>query len=144
MNKNTAMKWSLLAPLMCAALAMSAGAQAQPGKRLCGRTAALPDGGYAAILIEVKNKTYFASAMGPCDWAFNANASEVFGSDSYVSPYLASLTWVTQSGATCESVGVNFTSGDHANVDMCDYMEGYKHYAVVKNATTNTTTYTEK
>lgn len=144
MNKKNAMKWSLLAPLMGAALALSVSAQAQPGKRLCGKMAALPDGGYAAILTEVKNKTYYPSAMSPCDWAFNANASEVFGSDSYVSPYLASLTWVTQSGTTCESVGGHFTSGDHANVDMCDYMEGYEHYAVVKNATTNTTTYTEK
>jgi len=140
MNKKTAMKVSLLAPLMCVVLAMSASVQAQPGKRLCGKMAALPNGaGYAAILVEVKNKVAYYSG---CSVGVDADPAAVFANNADVAPYLASMAWSNIVNGVCESVGANFTSADHTNVDMCDYMEGQAKYAVVKKSATNSTTYT--
>jgi hypothetical protein len=135
MNKKSAVKLSLLAPMLCAALALSASAQAQSGHRLYGHIAALPDGGYVGRL-EEQDK-----GSKPDEWVKGGTPTVDFSYDSYTKPQISKVTWVYLTGATCESVGTNFLSGDHTNVDMCQYMKAGDYYLVVKNAKTNKTFY---
>jgi len=140
MNKQLAVRASLAVALISAALVVSTGAQAQSGKRICGQWAALPGGaGYAGILVEVQNGGSI-QANEACDKAKSKSPSSVFGSTA-LAPYLSAMTWTVQGTTACENVGKYFTSADHTNVDMCQYMNGYDGYAVVKMTSTNTTTY---
>ncbi|MBF0437280.1 MAG: hypothetical protein HQL77_18210 [Magnetococcales bacterium] len=52
---------------------------------------------------------------------------------------LNGLSWVHQSSTACENVGKMFTDSKYTSSDMCDNMEGYYIYVVVKN--NGTTTY---
>lgn len=142
MNKKMTVRPSLTLAMLALALMTSVNVQAQSGKRICGQWAALPGGaGYAGILVEVQNGGSI-QANEACDKAKSKSPSSVFGSTA-LAPYLASMTWTVQGTTACENVGKYFTSADHTNVDMCQYMNGYNGYAVVKMTSTNTTTYTQ-
>ncbi|MFA7238909.1 MAG: hypothetical protein WC091_02260 [Sulfuricellaceae bacterium] len=128
--------------LLTTVLIAPASAYAQSGHRICGQWAALPNNaGYAGILVEVKNGGSL-EANQACDKARHKSPNEVFASASFA-PYLASMTWHMQGTTACENLGQYFMSADHPNQDMCQYMNGYTGYAVVKSAAANTTTYAQ-
>ncbi|HAT49733.1 MAG: hypothetical protein HQL07_06815 [Nitrospirae bacterium] len=119
---------------------------AQSGKRICGRWAQTA-GGYVGLLIEVQNKAAQASTVcdqvrkidqvGYVQWMQSTDpAMEALQVD------VNGLTWVHQSSTACENVGKMFTDSKYTSSDMCDNMEGYYIYVVVKN--NGTTTYFKK
>jgi hypothetical protein len=129
---------------MCAALALSASAQAEPGRRMCGQWAALPNGaGYIAVLIEIVRSE---SNGDHCDFVekMSTGFMQQYLFTGTYRPLIPNLSWTHVREVTCESVGKNFISADHPKEDMCQYMEGYYAYTVVKDSTKNTTTYNQK
>ncbi|MBF0109350.1 MAG: hypothetical protein HQL76_09250 [Magnetococcales bacterium] len=128
------------------ALLLPENAQAQPGKRICGRWAQTA-GGYVGLLIDVQNKDPLASTVcdkvrkidqvGYIQWMQSMDATM-----KALQVDVNGLTWVHQSSTACENVGKMFTDSKYTSSDMCDNMEGYYIYIVVKN--NGTTTYFKK
>ncbi|MBF0134356.1 MAG: hypothetical protein HQL75_17440 [Magnetococcales bacterium] len=119
---------------------------AQSGKRICGRWAQTA-GGVVGLLIEVQNKAPQASTVcdqvrkidqvGYIQWMQSTDpAMEALQVD------VNGLNWVHQSSTACENVGNMFMDSRYKSNDMCDNMEGYYIYVVVKN--NGTTTYFKK
>ena len=132
MNKKTAVKLSLLAPLLCAALALSASAQAQSGHRICGQWGVLPNnGGYVGILVDVENGGS-SKANAACDEVKSASTSKVLSRMNWnrLEGDPASIKWTVQGTTACENVGKYFVSKREPNVDMCQYMNGYIPYFI--------------
>jgi hypothetical protein len=145
MNRASEVKSAVLLALLSATLIAPISAQAQSGKRMCGQWAALPNGaGYAALVVEVpRDNTDEGKCTGAENMTTTALATTYFAASSFVSA-IPSMTWTRVHEVTCESVGKNFISADHTKEDMCQYMDGFYNYTVVKDSAKNTTVYTKK
>lgn len=121
--------------LPSAALLPAAPALAQSGSRICGWTAATPDG---AIGIVYEARQHDASYSRQCDEAVSTIKGKI-DSDAK----LKSLTWTKKYKETCESVGGLFVSGNNSSSDMCDKMEAKVAYTVQKSKSQNATTFTK-
>ena len=142
MNKRATVKLSLLAPMLCAALALSASALAQSGKRICGQWGAIPNnGGYVGLLIEVPNDGSIVS-NDECSAVKSISATTIMARVGWSAAQVAAVTWTKQGTTACENVGKYFTSADHTKEDMCQYMQGRQEYTVIKSTAENKTTYT--
>ncbi len=144
MKKTSIVQISSAIALVAATLVAPNTAFAQSGSRLCGWTADLKSStgaviGKIGMLYEARTKD--SSYTRQCN---EAKSKMKDGIDS--KEETKSLTWTEINKKTCEEVGAAFTSTDHTNGDMCDYMDAKQPYKVTKkpnseNITTTTTIY---
>ncbi len=130
MKKTSIALVSLTMSLLAATLVAPNTALAQSGSRLCGWYATMDDkAGTQAIafLTELRETDLYYAKQ--CSESF---LDEKLKKNTENDATLNGYKWIKVKKATCESVGEHFTSATQTSTDICNSMNPYTPYKVVK------------